>query len=117
MTDYEVGKKKPPKATRFKKGQSGNPNGRPKGSISFANKIEAMLREAVKDKNGQEKEMADVIVQSLIKQAAMGNMKAIEYLIDKVDGKAKQSLEIETIHKVDKEQLKRVAQAIIDESN
>jgi hypothetical protein len=28
--DYEVGYKKPPKDTRFKKGQSGNPAGRPK---------------------------------------------------------------------------------------
>lgn len=31
-TKYEVGYGKPPKETRFKKGQSGNRNGRPKGS-------------------------------------------------------------------------------------
>ena len=30
--DYEVGYGKPPKDSRFKLGQSGNPNGRPKGS-------------------------------------------------------------------------------------
>lgn len=30
--DYDVGYKKPPKASQFKKGQSGNPKGRPKGS-------------------------------------------------------------------------------------
>src|SRR5260370_17883013 len=28
--DYEVGYRKPPVATRFKKGQSGNPSGKPK---------------------------------------------------------------------------------------
>jgi Family of unknown function (DUF5681) len=28
--DYEVGYKRPPIATRFKKGQSGNPSGKPK---------------------------------------------------------------------------------------
>jgi len=30
--DYEVGYKKPPKQGRFKKGQSGNPRGRPSGT-------------------------------------------------------------------------------------
>jgi hypothetical protein len=29
-SDYEVGYKRPPIATRFKKGQSGNPSGKPK---------------------------------------------------------------------------------------
>ena len=31
-TDYEVGYGKPPKSSRFKKGKSGNPKGRPKGA-------------------------------------------------------------------------------------
>ena len=30
--DYEIGYGKPPKDTRFRKGQSGNPKGRPKGA-------------------------------------------------------------------------------------
>ena len=34
-TNYKVGYGKPPKKTRFKKGTSGNPGGRPKGSRSF----------------------------------------------------------------------------------
>ena len=34
--DYAVGYKKPPLHTRFKKGQSGNPRGRPKGSKNFS---------------------------------------------------------------------------------
>lgn len=45
-TTYEVGYGKPPKETRFKKGQSGNPAGRPKGSknnVDEVSKLTAMV--------------------------------------------------------------------------
>jgi hypothetical protein len=35
----------PNKETQFKKGKSGNPNGRPKGSISLSQRIKGMLKE------------------------------------------------------------------------
>jgi Family of unknown function (DUF5681) len=35
MSGYKVGYGKPPKTTRFKKGKSGNPGGRPKGSLNL----------------------------------------------------------------------------------
>jgi hypothetical protein len=38
---YEVGYGRPPRATQFKKGQSGNPRGRPKGAKGF----DAQLKE------------------------------------------------------------------------
>lgn len=43
---YEVGYGKPPAASRFRKGQSGNPRGRPKGS---RNRLPAMNEERLKD--------------------------------------------------------------------
>jgi len=45
-TSYEVGYGKPPKASRFKPGQSGNPKGRPKGS---KNKRPGMHEERLKE--------------------------------------------------------------------
>lgn len=34
--EYAVGKRKPPQHSRFKKGQSGNPSGRRKGTKNLA---------------------------------------------------------------------------------
>ncbi len=44
---YEVGYAKPPKKTRFKKGRSGNPNGRPRKKPDFYTELTRVLRETV----------------------------------------------------------------------
>jgi hypothetical protein len=43
--DYEVGYGKPPRDTRFPKGQSGNPRGRPSG----AKNLKTLLSEALNE--------------------------------------------------------------------
>ena len=48
MSDkYKIGYRKPPKTTRFREGQSGNPNGRPKGSRNFKTDVKATLEAPV----------------------------------------------------------------------
>jgi hypothetical protein len=46
-SDYKVGYKRPPLHTRFQKGQSGNPRGRPKGSKNFSTLLSEALNEPV----------------------------------------------------------------------
>jgi hypothetical protein len=44
---YEVGYRKPPRHTRFKKGQSGNPKGRPAGAKNLSTLLNEALNECV----------------------------------------------------------------------
>jgi hypothetical protein len=43
---YEVGYGKPPRGTRFRKGQSGNPGGRPLGAMTTRRAAQLILKEA-----------------------------------------------------------------------
>ena len=49
---YDVGYKKPPKKTRYKKGDHGNPYGRPKGTRNFKTDLIEELSEKVTLKEG-----------------------------------------------------------------
>ncbi len=87
-TEYEVGYAKPPVASRFKPGQSGNPKGRPKGA---KNRRPALSEERMKDiildeayrtitvRDGDRSvsvPMAQAIIRSLAVNAAKGQHRA-----------------------------------------
>ena len=80
---YQVGYGKPPAQTRFKKGQSGNPNGRPKGTLNLATVITKTLRERVViNENGQRKIVTklEAAVKQLVNKAASGDLPAFRQL-------------------------------------
>ncbi len=75
---YAVGNKRPPKHSRFKPGQSGNPAGRPKGSTNLKTKIEKELRKSVSvTKNGKPTKMTkgEVIVAQLVESSMKGDVR------------------------------------------
>jgi hypothetical protein len=85
LDSYEVGYRKPPKHTRFKKGVSGNPNGRPKKALDFDT---ALLREArtlmTINENGRQRRVSkhDVVVKQLMNNAMKGNSSGLRMYLD-----------------------------------
>jgi hypothetical protein len=70
----------------FKKGQSGNPNGRPK----MPDLKEAMAAALSEQKDG--KTALDAIIAAMRAKAARGDVRAAEFLLDRGYGKATQDI-------------------------
>jgi len=86
--NYTVGFGKPPKHTRFKKGQSGNPKGRPSGSKDFSTLIDNELEKRVIVKeNGRSKMISKrmVFVTQLVNKAATGSIPATKVLLPQME--------------------------------
>lgn len=83
-SEKQVGYGNPPEATRFKKGQSGNPKGRRKGSLNVATVFAQTLREkVVVNENGQRKTMTkfEAAIKQFVNKAASGDLRALQLLV------------------------------------
>lgn len=78
--------------TRFKPGVSGNPKGKPKGARHFS----TLIREAIQKVAEGDAEPTDIlIVKQLAKKAKEGDLKAMDIVFDRVDGKAEQTINLD----------------------
>jgi hypothetical protein len=78
---YKVGRCRPPLATRFRPGQSGNPGGRPKRGVGAI--VTRALRERVEAKeNGRRRRITklEAAVKQLVNRAANGDQRATQFV-------------------------------------
>jgi hypothetical protein len=81
---YSVGYAKPPEHSRFVKGKSGNPNGRPKGSLNLTTAINRALREKITVvEHGRRKTITklDAAVIQMVNRAVQGDSRAMTQML------------------------------------
>lgn len=89
----EVGYKKPPIDTRWKKGgPSPNPKGRPK-SRTLSEAYRELLKQPLP--NDPTRTYADVVAAALLKSACRGDVASARELADRTEGKPRQSIDLD----------------------
>lgn len=118
--EYRVGNRRPPLETRFAKGKSGNPKGRPKGARNTATLLSDKLDEkiAVRTPDGRQKKMSkrEVGVTKLVNRfAETGDQKLFELVQrhEPVENRGSGSPQ-DTDPTADHAELSRVRQSILD---
>jgi hypothetical protein len=82
---YQIGYRRPPVSGQFKKGQSGNPKGRPKGSRNFLTLLQKELGQSiVVNENGKKKIITrlQAMVKRIVAGALQGDQKALLTLVE-----------------------------------
>jgi len=85
MSDnYDVGYGKPPQHTRFAKGTSGNPKGRPRGIRNFHTDLEEELSRPITVREGgriKTISAQQALITRTVEKALQGDLRAIEMLV------------------------------------
>jgi hypothetical protein len=85
---YEVGYRKPPKHTQFKRGESGNPAGRPKGTRNLSTDLADELAERIAINEGGRKLSVSkqrAMVKQMMAKALRGEVRAASLIIGLVE--------------------------------
>lgn len=94
--NYTVGFGKPPKQHQFKKGQSGNPKGRPPGTKNFETELREVLDSPItvnRDGRTQTISVKKAALLKLSERSLSGNVPAMRVLIDLIRSAEAQTME------------------------
>ena len=114
--NYEVGYGKPPAKSRFRKGLSGNPKGRPQGSKNLSTLLDDALNEpVVVTENGKRRRITkrEAVLKQLVNKAASGNPRAIQLLLGEmrlVEGREQDSAQGVLFDEADREVIRQLYQ-------
>jgi hypothetical protein len=84
---YEVGFGRPPKHSRFRKGVSGNPGGRPKGSRNLVSILQDILQETTVVQENRKRvrvSKGEAMLRNLVQRAVSGDITAIKHVAELV---------------------------------
>jgi hypothetical protein len=97
--DYTVGRGKPPVDSQFKKGQSGNPGGKPRAARTIQNRwrvsLEAALMMPYPELEGAKPRTAqDEVVRSIVRSAVRGKHQATKTIMELTEKYAKMDSQV-----------------------
>ena len=120
--DYVVGYGKPPVHTRFQKGRSGNPKGRPRGKKNMSTLLSAALDAAIiVVENGRRKKISkrEAIITQLVNKSASADLKATQIvlaMLQDVEARADDSSDSATFTEADQEIIQRIQARLRNEN-
>jgi len=96
----------------FKKGQSGNPAGRPKGLLSMTTLLKKALNEKFTRKDPftgktETKDFSEWVNVGLLAKAMKGDVRAVEHIYERTDGKVTAEINVTTSNIEQRESLQK----------
>ena len=88
------GRPMPPVETRFKKGQSGNPSGRPPGALSLKTLIRQVWDEEIVDDKGNRVIRGLLAIKAMADKAEAGDVQAFRALCERLEGLPGQKIDL-----------------------
>lgn len=116
--NYDVGYRRPPKGKQFKKGESGNPKGRPKGTKNFKTDLEEEFQDLILVREGGTRKTITkqrAMITTMMNKAIKGDTKtawALFNMLTKLGGNTQEVGEVVDLDEEDK----KILQQFLEES-